>query len=187
MHGIRTLDFNELPLFRDHLRRLDREDRRLRFGTAVDESVIDRYVRGIDVARDRVLGVFDAGGRLIGAVHVAPGEDDGCEFAFSVDAEWRGRSIGTQLMERAVLWARNRGLRHAHVYCLAENLPMRHLARKAGMELTHAPGEAEGVMPLLPATPLSLLRELSAERWALWEQSRRQRRGPLALLPQVAT
>lgn len=43
---------------------------------------------------------------------------------------------------------------------------MRHIARKAGVQMTVEAGEIDGRLELLPATPLSLLVEQVSERSA---------------------
>ena len=173
MHCIQTLEPAEWGKYLEHLVRLDPEDRRLRFGYAVDDVTIRAYVRGLDPRAHRLIVHLDDNGRVVGAVHLAPSGGN-VEFGVSVDSAWRGQGLGRQLFERAVLWARNRGLRKAHVYCLTDNRAMRHIARTAGMEIELEAGESAGALALVPATPFSLLREMTAERWALYERSRRQ-------------
>jgi RimJ/RimL family protein N-acetyltransferase len=118
------------------------------------------------VCRDRdgrdAVDLPNAPGDLA-AAHIERTSDDVAEFAFSVDRERRGRGVGSELFDRAVLWARNRGIRRAIVYCLNENQAMRHIARKAGGQMTVSAGETEGRLELLPATPLSLLVEQASE------------------------
>lgn len=184
MHCIQTLEPAEWGKYREHLLRLDPDDRRLRFGYAADAGSIRAYVRGVDPRSHRVLAHLDDDLRVVGAAHIAPAGDN-VEFAFSVDRDWRGQRLGTQLFERAVLWARNRGLRTAHIYCLTDNRAMRQIARAAGMEIHTESGESTGALELVPATPFSVLREVTAERWALYDRSRRQQPVPwMALLPQ---
>jgi hypothetical protein len=61
------------------------------------------------------------------------------------------------------LAARNRGYRHLHMACLADNRRMQQLARKFDAELTFdfesVIGEVEASRP----TPLSLMRELMSD------------------------
>jgi GNAT superfamily N-acetyltransferase len=142
----------------------------------------------LDVRTDRILVHIDDDLRVVGAAHIAPAGDDAVEFAFSVDHGWRGRGLGGQLFDQAVLWARNRGMRKAHIYCLVDNQAMRHLARKAGMEIHSEAGESEACLTLLPPTPLGLLRELASERWGIYDYSVKANRRnwrPWRALPSV--
>jgi GNAT superfamily N-acetyltransferase len=123
-------------------------------------------VERIDLRTGHILALFDDDLDVVAAAHIVRACDDVAEFAFSVDREWRGRGVGSELFDRAVLWARNRGTRQAIVYCLNENQAMRHIARKAGVQMTVAAGETDGRLELLPATPLSLLVEQASERSA---------------------
>jgi GNAT superfamily N-acetyltransferase len=171
MHGIRTLTAAELPKYRDHLLRLDAEDRRLRFGFIIDDAGIREHVRQLDRQTDRIIAHIDDNLRVVGAAHIAPADDGAIELAISVDYSWRGRGVGAQLFDQAVLRARNRGLRRAYIYSLADNRVMRHLARKVGMTIHSEAGESEACLALPPPTPLSLLREVASERWGMYDYS----------------
>ncbi len=187
IHCIRTLTTSELPKYRDHLLRLDAEDRRLRFGYPISDQAIRDHVRRIDTKADRILVQVDEDLNVIAAAHIAAGRPGTVEFAFSVDRDWRGRGLGRQLFEQAILWARNRGLRDAFIYYLVDNRAMRRLARQAGMTSHNEAGEIEGQLRLQPPTPLSYLRELASERWGMYDHSvKASRRGPRQLLPQPA-
>lgn len=178
MHTIRTLLPWEASKFQEHLKRLDPEDRRLRFGHALCPDGIDAYVRRIDWLRDRVLVAIDGDGEIVGAVHISRLDNHATELAFSVESGHRNRGVGTALAERAVLAARNLGYRRAHIYCLCENLTMRRLAVRCGMKVTCHAGDCEGCQLLEPATPMTWLRELFAESFgqsaaAVYANSRR--------------
>ena len=159
---IRPLTPSELPNYLEHLLRLDSADRRMRFGFQSGDTGLRMHVQRIDLRTGHILALFDDLD-VVAAAHMVRAGDDVAEFAFSVDREWRGRGVGSELFDRAVLWARNRGIRRAIVYCLNENQAMRHIARKAGGQMTVSAGETEGRLELLPATPLSLLVEQASE------------------------
>ena len=163
---IRPLTPSELPNYLEHLLRLDPADRRMRFGSPIGDTGIREHVQRIDLRTGHILALFDDDLDVVAAAHIVRACDDVVEFAFSVDREWRGCGVGSELFDRAVLWARNRGIRQAIVYCLNENQAMRHIARKAGVQMTVAAGETDGRLELLPATPLSLLVEQASERSA---------------------
>ena len=188
MRCIRTLGAAELPKYRDHLLRLDAEDRRLRFGFIIDDAGIREHVRQLDPRTDRIIAQIDDDLRVVGAAHIAPADDGAVEFAISVDHSWRGRGLGAELFDEAVLRARNRGMRRAYIYSLVDNQAMRHLARKAGMAIYSEAGESEACLALPPPTPLSLLREVASERWGMYDYSvkaNRRARRPLVASPAV--
>jgi GNAT superfamily N-acetyltransferase len=161
---IRSLTTNELPKYLEHLLRLDPTDRRMRFGFAIGDTGIREHVQRIDLRSDYILALFDDDLDVLAAAHIVRARDeDLAEFAFSVDREWRSRGVGCELFNRTVLWARNRGIRQAILYCLYENQAIRQLARQAGVQMTMDAGEIEGRLDLLPATPLSFLAEHTSE------------------------
>jgi GNAT superfamily N-acetyltransferase len=161
---IRSLTTSELPKYLEHLLRLNSTDRRMRFGFAIGDTGIREHVQRIDLRTDYILALFDDDLDVVAAAHMAWGRDDNvAEFAFSVDREWRSCGVGRELFNRTVLWARNRGIRQAILYCLYENQAIRQLARQAGVQMTVDAGEIEGRLDLLPATPLSFLAEHTSE------------------------
>lgn len=176
--SIRTLTPAERPAYAAHLLRFDVEARRLRFGLFIDDDAVRRHVAGLDPHSDRILAVVD-GGKVIAAAHIAraaQADASAVEFAFSVDSDCRSQGLGRQLFEQALAWARNRGVREACVYFLTDNHAMRRLARQVGMAITCEAGECTGTLMLAPATPFSVIREVAAERWAIWEEHRGRRR-----------
>lgn len=169
MIAARTLLPAEMELYRDHLLRLDAADRRLRFGTTISDEAIEAFVARISRWRTRIIARFNHRLEVIAAVQISLSDGPLAELAFSVDAAERGQGVATALMDRALLWARNRGILRVHAHCQAENQPMRRLARRAGMAIDMGAGEAEGILDLPAATPLSMARELWLEQAGLWD------------------
>lgn len=163
MSALRMLMPFELDTYRDHLLRLGADDRRLRFGTPASDARILAFADGIDFHQTRVLARLDASLNVVAAVQISLHSRRVVELAFSVERAYRRAGLGTELMNRALLWARNRRRSNAHVHCLAENIAMRRLAAAAGMEMTTAGGETEAVMVLSAATPLSYAAEAFGE------------------------
>lgn len=163
MVAVRTLTPLELPRYRDHLLRLGADDRRLRFGFPIpDERIVD-FVDGLGPPGTRVLVHTAPDLEVIAAVQVSMTSSRGVEFAFSVEAPFRGRGVATALFDRAMLWARNRRIRRAYVQCLSENHAMRRIARNAGMAVLTERGESEGTLIVPGAMPSTLFEELMAE------------------------
>lgn len=148
------------PQIAAHLLRLEPEARRRRFGSALKDGCIAAYAGRIDTARNRLLGFF-AGGDLRGLAEVFP-ELDGAsvEAAFSVDRDWRGRGICTELMDRVLRWAACAGYSRVVLYIQEANRPMREVARKHGFRLILDAGEYVADRALAPADPVAQLREI---------------------------
>jgi len=168
-----TLVTRELPRLERqklsrHLRALDAEDRRLRFGIALPDAAIDDYVAGIDFGRDAVFGVFDDSLELSGAAHLARA-DAHAELGVSVLPGFRDRGIGAALLARAHGHARNWGIGALFMHCLTENGAMMHLAQKQGMRIVAEGGEADAHLALRPASPASIAQALFDERVGLFD------------------
>ena len=86
------------------------------------------------------------------------------EAAFSIEQPWQSHGVGTVLLERTLLSARNRGIKSLHMLCLADNQRMQQLARKFDAELSFDFGSVVGEVDPPRSTPLSLLREIDGRR-----------------------
>jgi GNAT superfamily N-acetyltransferase len=164
----RELTRLERPKLAAHFLSLNAEDRRLRFGLPISDASVADYVERIDFARDAVFGVFDDELNLAGAAHLARAEDH-AELGVSVLPSHRGRGIGAALLERAHTHARNWGIGTLFMHCLTENAAMMHLARKQGMRIAAASGEADAHLELAPASAASFAKALLAERVGLFD------------------
>ncbi len=173
MFTIRSLTAGEFDKFERHLKRLERPDRILRFAHAAGDADLERIVAGIRPGEDGVIGCFGPDLEVVGAVQISATHDhEGnkvAEFAFSVETPYRNRRIGTRLFERAAFWARNRGIRRAYVFCLAENVPMVRLARRFHMALEAEGNEVTGTLALDGPTPVSVGSEILAENLAMMD------------------
>jgi GNAT superfamily N-acetyltransferase len=85
------------------------------------------------------------------------------EAAISVEKPWQSHGVGSALLRRSLLTARNRGFRMLHMACLAENRRMQQLARKFDAELSFDFGSVVGEVESSRATPLSMMREMMAD------------------------
>ena len=162
---IRKLWIGETDAYRDHLLCLDRESRNRRFSGAVSDEFIAQHaastgsfgvvLHGFFV--DGVLrGVADL--RSIGSVFAREGE-----AAFSVELPWQSHGVGTVLLERTLLSARNRGIKLLRMHCLADNRRMQQLASKFEADLTFDFGSVVGEVDPPRFTVLSLTREMIAD------------------------
>jgi GNAT superfamily N-acetyltransferase len=159
---IRKLWISETELYRDHLLRLDGESRRNRFGGGVSDEFIRSYV-GLSIGLDAVIHGFFVDGALRGTGELrslGPAFAEEAEAAFSIEKPWQSHGVGTALLERTLLAARNRGFKLLHMACLAENRRMQQLARKFDAELTFDFGSVIGEVEAPHPTPLSVIREM---------------------------
>ena len=59
--------------------------------------------------------VADAGGEIVGTINVDVGRFGTGDLGMLVDAAWRGRGVGSALMDAAIAWSREQ---HLHKLCL---------------------------------------------------------------------
>jgi len=104
---IRRLVSRERDQVREHLLRLDDEDRRLRFGGPVSPARIDAHCAELDPGRVLVLSYLVAGeARGIGELRPLPGSwPRAAEAAISVERVFQGQGIGSALLRRLTLVA----------------------------------------------------------------------------------
>jgi GNAT superfamily N-acetyltransferase len=162
---IRKLWPGEADKYREHLLRLDPESRRNRFGGGVSDEFITNFV-SLTLSLDAVIHGFFVDGVLRGAGELralGTGLTDEAEAAFSIEKAWQSHGVGSELLERTLLAARNRGIKHLHMSCLANNQRMQQLARKFDAELSFDFGSVVGEVEAPFPTPLSMLREAVAD------------------------
>lgn len=156
---IRSLAQRHRGRIAEHLRKLSAADRYLRFGQAVGDAQIERYVQGIDFVRDEVFGIFNRRLELIAMAHLAyeplqqlATRPAMVEFGVSVLEAARGRGYGARLFEHAVMHARNRGTDTLFIHALSENTAMLKIARRAGATVERDGSESKAWLKLPPDT-----------------------------------
>jgi GNAT superfamily N-acetyltransferase len=165
-----------------HFLKLGNTDRLLRFGIALTDDAITKYVQHIDFTKDNVFGVYDNAFTLVGVGHLAFALRDArtqssavtlkervAEFGISVLESARGIGVGTKLFERAAIRCRNADVDTLYIHCLATNQKMIHIANKAGMEIQREEGDADAYLKLLPANPATVMREAMEEQVATFD------------------
>ena len=166
-HGavIRKLWIGEADAYRDHLLRLDPDSRRNRFAGAVSDEFVRGYAE-LSFGMDALIHGFFVDGTLRGAAELRPIGAPlmrEAEAAFSIEKPWQSHGVGSVLLERTLLAARNRGIKFLHMACLADNKRMQQLARKYEAELTFDFSSVVGEVATARPTPLSLMREMLAD------------------------
>ena len=163
---IRRLWPTETDKFRDHLLRLDKDSRRLRFAHAVSDTFVEDYASRMTEYGSLVYGhVVD--GKVRGAAELrrlGDGWGEEAEAAFSVEKAYQDNGVGSDLMGRVVRAARNRRVRRLYMSCMAENAKMQVIAKKHEAVLRFEYGEVIG--EILPETPdyFSMVAEAAEDR-----------------------
>jgi RimJ/RimL family protein N-acetyltransferase len=144
---------SETAKFRDHLLRLDKVSRRMRFAHSVSDSFIEDYAERMCEMSSIVYGYFEDD-EVRAAAELRKLSDvwgQEAEAAFSVEATHQDLGIGTELMGRIIRSARNRNVRRLYMSCLPENGRMQAIARKYEASLVFEPGEVMGeIVPVDP-------------------------------------
>jgi len=161
----RKLWSGEETLLQEHLLRLDAESRRRRFGSPVNRFFIEHYTQRA-LSQESIVHGFFVDGVLRGVAELRGcGESDRgrAEAAFSVERGWQQRGVGSELLERTILTARNRGIHTIYMNCIAENRAMQAMAKKYDASLRFRADDVVGKVVNPRATPLSLMREWIAD------------------------
>jgi GNAT superfamily N-acetyltransferase len=163
--GVRKLWMPEASRYRDHLLRLDPDSRASRFGGGVSDEFIEGYA-SITFRLNAVVHGFFVEGVMRGGAELrplGPAFAREAEAAFSIESPWQSHGVGSALLDRTLLAARNRSIKTLHMACLANNRRMQELARKFSAELTFDFGSVVGEVAAGRPTPLSVLREAVAD------------------------
>lgn len=165
MPWVRRLTPADTPALRSHFRRLDADSRHQRFMGQQGDAAIDEFIDRMTWLGALRLGWMESG-RLRAVVELLPERRplDGCrppnlELALTVERPWQGRGIGSELVRRALLAARNCHYREVEMVCLADNVRMQRIARKMAAQILRQDGESRGRIRLVPGNPLSMWQE----------------------------
>lgn len=97
------------------------------------EPPVDIEERAALFARSAVGSVVAAAhGRIIGMLHVEASRHGFGEFGMCVDRGWRGRGVGSALVQAAIDWARGQRLHKLCLEVFAHNTAAIALYRKSG-------------------------------------------------------
>ena len=169
---IRRLWPVERGLFAAHLLRLSAEDRLLRFQGYLNDEAVEAYVESLDWFGGVVIAHF-VEGEVRAAAHLSwtRGLVRTGEIGLSVEAGFRRRGIGTALLRRAMIFARNRFVSDIELLCMPENAAMRRVAAHLGLKWKVAAGQAETAARLSWPDQLSLFDEMLGETEGLMRSS----------------
>jgi GNAT superfamily N-acetyltransferase len=162
---IRKMWSVEASRYREHLLRLDQASRRNRFGGDASDEFLAEYA-ALATSIDTVIHGFFVNGTMRGAAELRPIGGllaPEAEAAFSIEEPWQSHGVGSALLARTLLAARNRSITFLHMACLADNQRMQQLARKFDAELRFDFGSVVGEIAAPHPTPLSVAREIVAD------------------------
>lgn len=146
-----------------HLKRLTTDDRRSRFQYPATDAQLEDHVETFLAGGGHLIGWF-CDGELRAAAEVAIFEDHvTAEAAFEVEGPWRGRGVGAELVNRALLWARNRGVKRLFIHTTRQNTAMLRAAKQSGAVFEFDLTDAEGIITAPRASWRSYLREARFE------------------------
>lgn len=158
--SIRILLPSERSQFAEHLKRLDWDDRLMRFESSVTDEYIDKYVAGIG-PRDTIIGFFDDQCTLRAAAHVAFNADL-ADLGLSVERQHRRQGIGSTLLDRAIDYARFKAKRFSS-QCLTQNRWMMTRLRQYGFVIETERDVAVAEVELNPADVMLTYKAISQE------------------------
>lgn len=168
--AIRAIPVKHRRKVADHLLALSPNDRYLRFGYGARDEQINQYVDRLDFDRDEIYGIYNRHLALVAVAHLAYSVDaelQSCaEFGVSVLPHVRGRGLGARLFDRAMIHARNEGVRLFFIHALSENVAMLRIARKSGAVVERDGSESEAWLELQAASLDSRLDEFLDDRIA---------------------
>jgi len=137
----------------------DDETRQLYFGVAGSQPLIKNLMDKVLMApENHYFLVARDGDRWAGTIHIAT-HNLSVELGIIVDKKYRGQGIASDLLDEAVVWARNRGYTELYMHCLGWNKPIQYLCHKHGLTTKDMLGDSEVELALLPATWITINRE----------------------------
>ena len=120
------------------IRELSPASRYARFMAAVRElpgHMLDRFLHPVS-GREAVLVANSTLDGIVGlAQYVVDESGEGCEVALVVSDAWQHRGLGTEMLNVLVNIASDNAIGYFHADVLADNYPMRALARKVGCDV----------------------------------------------------
>lgn len=156
-----------------HLKSLTSEDRRLRFGSVVNDETIEQYVDKMWDQDGAWFGIYDSKNptKIVALCHVAILNGEG-ELGLSVLPKYRNKKIGNKLFDRGVMFLVSRNIKKVFMHCLSENAAMRHMAQKAGMTVVTQYGETDARAIIdIPYNPMQGVTELFAQNLAIYDNT----------------
>lgn len=144
----------------DWLQNQDADTQQLYFGAAGGRGIVESLMDCIeaDPSQHEIL-VAQNGHSWVGTLHIAKITSSQVEFGIIVHKDHRGQGIANDMLEEAIVWARNRGYRELFMHCVGWNRPIRHLCQKHGLLPRNMLGDSEVNITLNPPSWTTMIQE----------------------------
>lgn len=133
---------------REHLQRLDSDDRRMRFMRAMSDRDLEVFVAALDFAAATRLGLLSHEGEIVALAEgfaFGVGTRTDMEVAFSTDAAWRRCGLATRLFHDMAQLAHEGGIDRLVLQCDRRNIAMRRVLKAVDAETREESGEITAV------------------------------------------
>lgn len=148
-----------------HFLELSEDDRYLRFGFAIKDEQIKKYLESTltNPSASRTDANFWFAIKIDNAIcatlHIAI-VGGKAEFAFTTNKEHRGKKLGQILFARGYQLINEYSIKVVTMQCLSVNAPMRHIARKFGMTVVTHGSDTDSIVNVQYPVPLSKIKEI---------------------------
>jgi acetyltransferase len=149
-HLVRSIAPTDKEALQQFIRELSPGSRYARFMAALRElpvHMLDRFLHP-ESGREAVLVARSTRDGIIGlAQYVADESGGGCEVALVISDAWQRQGLGTEMLIALTNVASDNAIGYFHADVLADNYPMRALARKVGCDVRRS-GETSFVVEI---------------------------------------
>jgi len=121
-------------LLKNHIKSLSSADKYLRFGYPVHDETVDKYVDSTFNQRNHIWFGVANDSKIIATSHVVLDSSQSLsEFGLTVDENYRNKGIAKLLFGVGLDLCREHKIRKILLFCLAQNIAMRHIAKHFGL------------------------------------------------------
>ena len=174
MITVRFLAFPEYHKYLEFMKSQDKETRRMYFGVTMANECLDSLYENIldHKTYHRFIVAEDETFNVVGVLHLAEMDQRAIEIGIAVDRAYRSKGVGSQMMDLAIPWCRNRSHNEVYMHCLAYNEPVMKLVKKYKLKISTTYGDADAKVVLPPASPSTIVEEAfiiqqqGVRRWA---------------------
>ena len=132
---IRRARSEDVALYRDFLADVSAEDLRLRFFADIADLSAAEGEKLAHLDRHNIVfvGIDEETGQMLGLVRLKEElDEETAEFAIMVRSRLKGHGLGWMLMQRAIDYGKEKGLRRIYGDVLAENASMLQMCEELG-------------------------------------------------------
>ena len=147
---VRELLGGDAPALVAALEAADPVDLRRRFmGGTPPMSMLIARLKAADGVHNLALGAFADDGELVGVAQFDRADDGPvAEIAVEVATGWQNQGLGTAMLARLAVVARERGVHHFTATFNADNLPLRRLLRDVAPLVHTSYADGEGIVDM---------------------------------------